>query len=322
MVGTDARRRNAGSETLMEKTYLETVRLLLEIAPEVFRPGCFAMKGGTALNLFLHEMPRLSVDIDLVYLDHTKERAEALTEISNALAAASRELSQRGFETKLVGSKAGDEAKLLIRRADILVKVEVNHVFRGTLLPVVRAGLSEAARKHFTLPSPLPVLAAPELYGGKIVATLDRQHPRDLFDITVVQRHGGLTAETANCFVGYLAGHNRPIHEVLFSNDKDISAAFAGEFQGMTTAPVSLEVLVEGRARLRRELMEILTDNHKRFLLSLATAEPEWNLMPFPHLRELPAVKWKLLNLTKLKRTNSEKFVQQANDLKAGFARG
>jgi predicted nucleotidyltransferase component of viral defense system len=61
----------------MEKIYIETVRLLLQTAPQIFRAGCFAMKGGTALNLFVHEMPRLSVDIDVVYLDYEKERGES-----------------------------------------------------------------------------------------------------------------------------------------------------------------------------------------------------------------------------------------------------
>ena len=41
----------------MDKAYIETVRLLLAVAPEVFRGSVFAMKGGTALNLFVHDMP-------------------------------------------------------------------------------------------------------------------------------------------------------------------------------------------------------------------------------------------------------------------------
>jgi hypothetical protein len=157
-------------------------------------------------------------------------------------------------------------------------------------LSVENAGLSSAARAQFALPSALPILATPELYGSKLVAALDRQHPRDLFDITVINQHTGLTPAAVDCFVGYLAGHNRPIHEVLFFRDKDIAEAFEGEFQGMTQSATTLAELLDTRARLRAELPTLLTDAHKRFLLSLAAAEPDWNLMPFRHLQELPAI--------------------------------
>jgi hypothetical protein len=277
------------------------------------------MKGGTALNLFVHEMPRLSVDIDLVYLDHSKDRDEALAEISRTLTASAQELNRLGLETRVTGTKNADDSKLLIRRGDIIVKVEANHVFRGTLLPVAHVGLSSGARVQFALSWPLPILAAPELYGGKLVAALDRQHPRDLFDVAVINQHTGLTPAVVDCFVGYLAGHNRPIHEVLFFRDKDITEAFEGEFQGMTKDPTTLSELLDTRTRLRAELSTRLTDAHKRFLLSLAVAEPDWSLMPFPHLQELPAIRWKLLNLEKLKKSKPARFREQTEQLQRGF---
>jgi hypothetical protein len=290
---------------MMERIYVETVRLLLEIAPHAFQPGCFAMKGGTALNLFVHEMPRLSVDIDLVYLDHTKARGEALAEISRTLTAIAQELNRLGLETRVTGTKNADESKILIRRGDIVVKVEVNHVFRGTLSPVNQVGLSNAARAQFSLSSPLPILATPELYGSKLVAAINQ--------------YTGLTPAAIDCFVGYLAGHNRPIHEVLFSRDKDIAEAFEGEFQGMTKAPTTLSELLDTRTRLRAELSVLLTDAHKRFLLSLAAANPDWSLMPFPHLQELPAIRWKLLNLEKLRKSSPARFREQEEELQRRF---
>jgi hypothetical protein len=54
----------------MNPTYAATARLLTEIAPVVFESGIFALEGGTAINLFLRDMPRLSVDLDLVFTDH------------------------------------------------------------------------------------------------------------------------------------------------------------------------------------------------------------------------------------------------------------
>jgi hypothetical protein len=75
-------RRTSRPETIMNQDYVDTVRLLLAVAPEVFRPPRFALKGGTALNLFVQDMPRLSVDIDVVFTDHTLDRETALKAIA------------------------------------------------------------------------------------------------------------------------------------------------------------------------------------------------------------------------------------------------
>ena len=48
--------------------YVAQVRLLLSVLPDIAREPVFALKGGTAINLFYRDMPRLSVDIDLTYL--------------------------------------------------------------------------------------------------------------------------------------------------------------------------------------------------------------------------------------------------------------
>jgi predicted nucleotidyltransferase component of viral defense system len=56
----------------MNQIYLDTVRLLTQVAPIAFADGVFALKGGTAINLFVRDMPRLSVDLDLVFPDYTQ----------------------------------------------------------------------------------------------------------------------------------------------------------------------------------------------------------------------------------------------------------
>jgi len=147
----------------MDKTYIEVVRLLLESAPAIFETPHFAMKGGTAINLFVENMPRLSVDIDVVDTDHTATREEALKSISNGLETARKNLARAGIEGETSAAKGGDEIKLFIRRERGLVKVEVNHVFRGTILPVETRRLGEEARKLFTTELSAPVLATPEL---------------------------------------------------------------------------------------------------------------------------------------------------------------
>lgn len=300
----------------MDRFYVDTVRLLLATLPEVFAFPKFALKGGTAINLFVHDMPRLSVDIDVVFTDHLKPRTDALREIAGGLTAAQQRLKSRGIESELTTAPQGEETKLFVKQNRLAVKVEVNHVFRGTLLPVTTKRLNENARGLFTTEVSAPVLASAELYGSKIVAALDRQHPRDFFDIGQMFTETGVTPAVADCFTCYLAGHNRPVHEVLFSRDRDLRLVFENEFQGMTRDPVSLEKLEQVRNRLRKQLREKLTSAHRRFLFSMVHCEPEWDLIPFAHLKDMPALRWKIQNLQKLKASNPKKFQEQGAALR------
>jgi hypothetical protein len=129
----------------------------------------------------------------------------------------------------------------------------------------------------------------------------------------------GLTAEIVECFVCYLAGHNRPIHEVLFSRDLDLAVPYQSEFQGMTREEVSLAELLAIRERLRVELAGALTEVQKQFLIGLAAGEPDWRLMACQHLSEMPAIRWRLENLKKLKKQNSAKFQLQSDELREKF---
>lgn len=306
----------------MDKSYIDSVRLLLECVPIVFQVPQFAMKGGTAINLFVQNMPRLSVDIDIVYTDHGLSRQAALKAISDGLNQIRTKLIKFGLEAQVSATHEGDEIKLFIKRGSVQVKLEVNHVFRGTVLPVEKRALNAEAGRIFTTDVSAPVLAAAELYGSKLVAAMDRQHPRDIFDVLGLYNEEGLTPEIVECFVCYLAGHNRPVHEVLFSNDIDLSAAYENEFVGMTRNPIALPELQKVRARLKKELPARLTGGQRQFLIGLVAGEPDWKLMKCPHLEKLPAIQWKLNNLARLKKTNPHKFAQQAEELRVRFAAG
>jgi hypothetical protein len=302
----------------MNESYLNAVRLLLAVAPAVFREPLFALKGGTAINLFVRDMPRLSVDLDLVIADHAASRDEALGAVSAALESIRSELvDDLGLRCELGAMSEGPEVKLFIERGRTRIKVEVNHVFRGTVLPLEKRPLVERAQDIFFTDIELPVLHPDELYGSKLVAAMDRQHPRDFFDVLCLFDEGGLTAGAIECFVCYLSGHHRPVHEVLFGNEIDIAPAFANEFAGMTRNPVSLDDLLNVRRRLFAELPAALTAGQRAFLLGLVTGEPDWSLMTCPHLRDMPAIRWKLENLSRLQQANPKKFALQAAELEA-----
>jgi len=299
----------------MNQDYVDTVRLLLDIAPAVFKTQRFAMKGGTALNLFVQDMPRLSVDIDVVFTDYSLDRESALKAIGADLGAVKAAITAMGHRAVLPTTKSGDDVKLLVNGSDSQVKVEVNFVFRGTVLPVMRKPLVQKAQNLFTTEIAVPVLETAELYGSKLVAAMDRQHPRDIFDVMKMLDKYGWQSSFVDCFVAYLAGHNRPMHEVIFPSKQPLEPAFTNEFAGMPSEPIALNTLERIQERMITELPHALTTSHRDFLLSLVRAEPAWDLMPFKHLQQLPALQWKLLNLRKLKSRNPARFAAQHDEL-------
>jgi len=159
----------------MKQPYIDTVRLLIDIAPDVFASNRFAMKGGTAINLFVQDMPRLSVDIDVVFTDHGLARDEALQAIQSDLVAAANKLDRRGYATTIPRKPGGEDVKLFVQNDVAEVKVEVNHIFRGTLLPTKAVPLTQAAQDLFTAEIAIPMLDTAEIYGSKLVAAMDRQ---------------------------------------------------------------------------------------------------------------------------------------------------
>jgi predicted nucleotidyltransferase component of viral defense system len=253
---------------------LATARLLVEVAPIVFESESFALKGGAAINLFLRDLPRLSVDLDLVLTDHQLSREEALETIRLQLLETKTRLDKRGFVAQLVNTKGTGETKLLVRRGDRAIKVEVNTVIRGSVYPPRRMSLTPIASETLMADLELPLLSPEDVYGGKLVAAMDRQHPRDLFDVMELFAHGGITPAIRRAFVVYLVSHNRPIHEVLFPVPKDIRLAFEGTFSGMTASLVTLDQLLEARRRLFQELPASLDENEREFLRAFTRGEP------------------------------------------------
>jgi len=300
----------------VNQLYIDAARLLIQVAPVVFESGVFALKGGTAINLFVRDMPRLSVDLDLVFPNHSLPRDQALAQISEAIRKAAQRLKTRGFQVRTVTATGAGETKLLVRRGNLEIKVEVNFVLRGTVHPVRLASLSAKARDILQAELEIPMASLEDIYGGKLVAAMDRQHPRDLFDVMQLYANEGITPAIRRAFVVYLASHNRPPHEVLAPVPRDITHDYERTFVGMTTEPIQLAELLRVRDRLIAELSQTLDENERRFLLSLVSNAPEWSLLNIAHLEQLPAVRWKLRNLEQLVKTSPKKFAEQADALK------
>lgn len=281
--------------------YRRQAALLIRVLPFVAEEDCFALKGGTAINLFFRDMPRLSVDIDLTYLP-VAPRSESLADIDAAMkriAKTARSVwlaEDIAEQTPLKGETA--VTKLIARGEGVQIKIEVTPVLRGCVYepelravsPVVEEALGFAEAK---------VVSFADLYAGKIVAALDRQHPRDLFDVRILLAHEGIDDALRRAFVVYLISHNRPMFEVLAPTRKDVSGEFERGFAGMTTERVSLNELLEAREALIAEIVGQMPDDHRQFLMSFEQGMPDWSLLGMDRIADLPAVRWRQQNLAK-----------------------
>ena len=254
----------------------------------------------------------VSVDIDIVYCDRTKSRDEALADIVEKFGEIRDLFGKRGF-TVIEPRSTSEEYKLLVRRGHDVVKVEINTVFRGTVLDPEVTNLRSSAIDMFKRNARVPILAKDEVYAGKLVAAMDRQHPRDLFDVLMLREmDSGISDRMRQVFLVYVSGHNRPINEILTPNKKDISQIFSSDFDGMTKKHIPLEDLIEVRDWLFETLPASLTPNERQYLRTLKAGDPDWSLLPFGDLGELSGVKWKLKNIEKLKKTNPAKYEASA----------
>lgn len=163
---------------MLDSRYIEQVATLIEIIPLISADKRFAIKGGTAINLFLLNMPRLSVDIDLCYLPITP-REQALSEISEFVKELSRKVASIGFKTKEKKTSEGYESTIFVQSRTVEVKIEINLVVRGSVYEPIMMSLMPAAEKMFKRSAEMLCLDVNDLFAGKICASLDRQHPRD-----------------------------------------------------------------------------------------------------------------------------------------------
>lgn len=300
-----------------DNPYFAQVELLVRVLPHVAKEKCFALKGGTAINLFHRNLPRLSVDIDLVYRNK-QPRQDALVEIHAALERIAKAINTAMPNISAVPSAGRDTTpattKMNIQTRGAQIKVEVNYNFRGTVFEPEERSVVEAVEKSFGFAN-MQVASFSDLYAGKMVAALDRQHPRDFFDIMLLFANEGISDELFQAFLVYLLGHDRSFSDVLFPTPKDIEEVFNKEFEGMTVEPIGLDELLEARNQLVREVHRRLGENEKQFLLSVKRLEPDWARLGIPGVQDLPAVRFKLMNLSKMSEDNRLKALAHLEQL-------
>lgn len=293
----------------IDERYRQQVELLVRTLPSVAAEPVFALKGGTAINLFVRDLPRLSVDIDLTYLP-VKPRSESLSDIDETLQRIGKSISGSLSDAKVFPSRLDKEGtlnRLIVRSPQAQIKIEVTPVTRGCVFEPAVMAVSENVEDQFSFAETL-VVSFDDLFAGKLVAALDRQHPRDLFDVRDLLANEGISDTLRQAFLVYIVSHNRPAAEVLAPRRKDIEQEFQNNFVGMTTAPVSIEDLIATREEMIEIVVGQMPQEHREFLIGVERGDVRWQLADLQEVAELPAIRWKLSNLDKVRPDRRETF--------------
>ena len=262
----------------------------------------FAIHGGTAINLYMLDLPRYSVDIDVTYIP-IAPREESFEGIHKGLSDLKEKIKSVVPDITI----AEKPNKIYCSQKGVMVKIEVSGTKRGLIEPYEIRTLCERAENEFETTNKAKVVSFSQLYGGKMAAALSRQHPRDLFDVKLMFEKTDDFQQIKKGFFYSLLGSDRPILESLLPNRIDQRETMIRQFDGMTNIPFSYNDYEETREKLIQFVNANLTQQDKSFLLSFEGGK---NLSMFADYQEylkFPAVQWKLQNITQLQERNPMK---------------
>lgn len=294
--------------------YAQKVELLLRIIPIIMDEKVFAIHGGTAINLFVRNLPRYSVDVDLTYIP-LADRQKSLDVINTHLKSICDKVKRSFKGINIIPNYS--TCKLLCEYHGKQVKIEVNQTKRGIVGgDVITLPLCEKAQNEFSLYCEAQIVPLTQLYGGKITAALSRQHPRDLFDVKYMEYP---ICDCREGLIFCLLGSDRPLHESFAPNLIDQREAMQNQFVGMTNVPFTYEEFEYTRTKLISDVKSIMTEKDKDLLISFELAQPQWGGYEFEYFKDYPSVQWKILNLQKLAKKNPQKLNEEAEKLRKIF---
>lgn len=298
---------------MLEEGFKNQVQLLLSVLPEIAKIEQLALHGGTAINLFERDMPRLSVDIDLTYLP-IQDWETTNTEIEKIGSQLTKEIPS--ILKGVIVERVSKYPRIDISNSSAKIKVEIPQVIRGAIGDTRNMILCDAAQDQFDAFCEMRIVPKGQLYGGKICAALDRQHPRDLFDIAHLLQNEGLSPAIIRGFIFGLCSHSRPLVEMVKPNLKNQQDAFEKRFVGMTNTDFSYDDFEQTRLNLVTSIHENLTQIDRDFLISFDLGEPDWTIHDFS---KFPSVQRKLEHLQRFKRAKPDLHSEQHERLIAAL---
>ncbi len=296
---------------LLEKV-AHLLGLLDAIQSHPFLKGKLVLKGGTALNLFVFDVPRLSVDIDLNYVG-AEDRDGMLSERPKVEQAVQAVFAREGFAVRRMPEEhAGGKWSLRYASASSQggnLEVDINFMFRIPLWPVRTCDSHRVGAWQAT---GIPMLDHHELAAGKLVALLARRQVRDLFDSHRILRMDGLDPHRLRTGFVVYGAVNRKDWRTVSADDVDFDpmdlARRLVPMLRVNAAGVQAEPAEYGE-RLVRECREGLsavlpfTDSERTFLdLLLEQGEIVPKLLTADEslqrrIQHQPLLKWKALNV-------------------------
>lgn len=277
--------------------------MVLDTLPSVIQVDSFALKGGTAINLFEQPLPRFSVDIDIQYLPQEDTYEEAHKNLSKAM----NEIAARvQTNTNYRANRVMPHRLRIVssHNQNIQIKVETNPITRGHLLEtrLMDILVPDTITGNFGVELPTtPVLSRAELYGGKLVAAMSRQNPRDFYDLhKLLESDGGINHEIGAMFLVLALSAPRSIGKLLNPpSDMMTIEQYETLIEPMMIDHASHGDLCKSFNRCKIMVQQQLTPDRQEFLLSFVNLEPNWELFEYPEAQNLPAIRFRLSNLAK-----------------------
>ncbi|MCX6327571.1 MAG: hypothetical protein NT144_13125 [Bacteroidia bacterium] len=145
---------------------------------------------------------------------------------------------------------------------------------------------------------------------------MDRQHPRDIFDLKDMFSEVGIYGDLKQGLLLCLLSSPRPLHELLNPALIDQKSTFKNQFSGMTREIFTYEEFEKIREKVISTIRVIITDSDKLFLISYKSGMPDWDINSFSNFKIFPAIVWKLQNINTLKVNSPSKHQEQLSKLK------
>ncbi len=286
---------------------IRLINLLDEIYSHPFLKQKLVLKGGTAINIFVFDVPRLSVDIDLNYVG-SPEKQVMLEERVQVREHLERIIQLQRYETTFTENYGSDRFELCYNNISgnrDRIKVEINYLLR---IPLLKPVVSKKRKIFNSVPLPkIKMLAPEELFASKLVALLSRQAARDLYDIYYLSIDKNFKIERSlvkPCFIFY----GIISREDFRTMSVDIIDRITLKDIKRTLYPLLQRELVfdleKSRQRVRRFLKPLyrFTQKEKRFIKSFFEGQYQPDLLFNPKhfsisLSQHPMIEWKLSHI-------------------------
>lgn len=199
---------------------------------------------------------------------------------------------------------------LLVRRGYVSFKIEVSPVMRGVLAAPLISRISAIAENSFGFTEAL-LVSYNDLFAGKIVAALDRQHPRDLFDLMPLADVTSLETSLFEAVLVYMLCHNGSVARLLNPTMKSITHLYEHQFRGMTRTVTPIDDLVSTRHNMVSLIRGGLDQKYLDFFVSFFDCSPQWNLLECDHVSSLPAIRRRLQHLRSLSQNRRKELIEE-----------